>query len=141
MLSVSIGGNWNSSTYDEDVFNADGVTLVYEEGNQINEFPEYTLSGSVDYLNPGAINGMDFIALATLEHVAERTTGFGAIRTSGDDTTRLNARVGVQDENWGLYLFGENLNDEDGAVVPQLGSGFALRYRPRTIGLNLKLNF
>ncbi|QIB66997.1 TonB-dependent receptor domain-containing protein [Kineobactrum salinum] len=141
MLSFSIGGNWNSSTYDEDVLSADGMTLVYEEGKQINEFPKYTLSGSVDYLNPGAINGMDFIALAALEHMAERTTGFGAIRTSGDETTRLNARVGIQDENWGLYLFGENLNDEGGAVVPQANSVLALRYRPRTIGLNLKFNF
>ena len=52
-------------------------------------------------------------------------------------------RLGVEGGVWGVYLFGENLTDDDGAVSPyQLGpAGPATRMRPRTIGLQLRASF
>lgn len=141
-LNLAFSGNWNESTYDEDVFNADGVTLVFEEGAQIQQFPPLTLTGSADYSHELG-SGWSGVGRVSVEYVEARTFGFGATQIASDDITRVNARLGVENESVGVYVFAENLNNYDGRATTAgtVPLDFGFRYRPRTIGVNVKLNY
>jgi outer membrane receptor protein involved in Fe transport len=79
-----------------------------------------------------------------MQYTSERTDTVNFAAPS-DGTTTLDLRLGVEGNAWGVYLFGDNLTDEDGAVdvyssgVP--GTGPATRLRPRTFGVNLRYSF
>ena len=65
---------------------------------------------------------------------------------TGEENARVNLRVGIENDQFGIYAFAENLSNDDNAISPNatfLGAfgGFASRYRPRTIGVNLSASF
>ena len=58
----------------------------------------------------------------------------------GDDRELLRVRAGASNDSFGVYLFGDNLLGEDGAIYSQntVGDLFALTQDyPRQIGIEL----
>lgn len=142
-LTLTATGNFNETTYSDDVFDTFG-RVVFEDGAQLQFVPEYTVTGAADYVHPFG-NGWSFVARASLEMVGERTITDNSLTSiSGDDNKRINARFGVENDRWGVYLFGENLNNDDNRINPAgtaLARGYASRYRPSTIGLNVRFDY
>ena len=56
----------------------------------------------------------------------------------------LRARVGVEKDRFGVYLFGSNLLGEDGPIysqeVPNGVTGYTMDY-PRQLGVEMQFNF
>lgn len=150
---LSVGGNvsWNDSKYGEDVSVsaidiATGDTvpvLVFPKDQRLANVPEWTASLWADYRWPlefgnGAWEGY-FHADAQYRDVITNADGAGGSLLS-DDSLVTRARIGIDNETWGVFLYANNLFDEDSAFTPANPefSIQATRLRPRTIGLNVK---
>lgn len=57
-----------------------------------------------------------------------------------DDIRLLNARLGLESERWQLYLYGRNLEGEDGRLAPSQRERSA-RARPKQVGIQLNFSF
>ena len=145
-LFLSVAGNWNNTEYAETITDAFGLTAV-NEGERVAGTPELTIAGSIDYSHD---LGGDWRAVgrASVEHNSSRSAfGFNALAFDfepvfGDQNTRVNLRAGIENDVVGIYGFAENLNDDDNAINPDGDNpAFATRYRPRTIGVNVKVKF
>ena len=69
-----------------------------------------------------------------------KQAGLFATTAVGDDRQLLRARFGASNESFGVYLFGNNLLGEDGAIYSQnpVGGLFALTQDyPRQVGIEL----
>ena len=49
--------------------------------------------------------------------------------------------VGIDNGRWGIYLYGTNITDEDGAYLPAFAPNPPNRLRPQTFGINVKFRF
>ncbi len=116
------------------------------EGDPAEDVSDFTFNASVLYRKP-VTDTLDGFARVALNYATERDnptliTGTGL---PSDNILQLDARVGVEAENWGIYLYGDNLTNEDGAVNLQfLGAGGefqGVRLRPRTIGIEVSVNY
>ncbi|MEM8986654.1 MAG: TonB-dependent receptor [Pseudomonadota bacterium] len=145
-LTFNFSGNINDTTYRDTVTDASGFVTIFPEGQQVVLTPEVTLSGSLNYIH-NISDDWRAIGRASVEYNGARDAidaTFSVI--SGDPNTRVNLRLGVENDKYGIYAFAENLNNDDNAIVPlttaaAAGLGYASRYRPRTIGVNLKVNY
>ena len=139
-LSFALAGNINDTTYADTVTDAFG-RVIFEEGEQIQFVPEYTVSASVDY-SYSLGNDWRAVARASVEQVGERTTTDNSLTSvSGESNTRINLRLGIEKGSLGAHLFAENLGNDDSRINPAgtlLARGYASRYRPRTVGINLR---
>ena len=137
-LLLSASGNFNETEYQEDAPNA-GVF----DGDPVTWVPETTLSASASYAWPvGSYSGVAYVGAVYTDERSDYAPGH--VFTS-DDITLVNARVGLEAERWSIFLTGENLTDEDGAVSQLAGftqvGGDPSRSRPLTYGLELNLLF
>lgn len=135
-LSLQAGASVNDAEYKEAVPGA-GIN----EGDRIAGVPKTTWNAAVTYERPMTASLTAF-ARAGVQYTSERF-GIGLTSTPSDDLTTVDARLGLEGEHWGAFLFGDNLTDENGALTAiGLGAlGQANRYRPRTVGLNLRISF
>ena len=142
-LELTLNGGYSDSTYGETVTDVGGV--VFDDGQRVQLFPELTLSATAAYRRSLGAGGLRGMARLRVEHTTERSSNFGSVTTEGDKITQGSIRAGVERDHWGVYAFVDNLFDEAGRVTGgQIQPGFedlATRLRPRTIGLNLRLNF
>ena len=131
-LRFTLSGNTNDSHYV-------GTALAHNDGDQIDFAPKYNYGAAVDWgfhltqNLPGAF------------HVDYQKTGsfpinFGVYGASvySDPVDFVNARIGITVATVELYLYGQNLTDQNGAVYPANpfgGQPSAMRPQPRTVGL------
>ena len=121
-----------------------GTTHI--EGDPMDGVPEYTLSFSADYRFEwwGGVGGharMDYF-YQDEQITSVRGFGYAEERVTSEGQKSLNARLGWTLQNWSLYVFGENLTNEE----QQLGVPIAtlLEYvlqQPRTVGVTARLQF
>ncbi|NIB38203.1 TonB-dependent receptor plug domain-containing protein [Pseudomaricurvus alkylphenolicus] len=142
-LRIQMGGNVNESEY-KNSFGSPGATI--ESGSQITQVPEYSVYASIDYNR--SLSGWD--GLEGVLHLGIQQTDEKPIYSVGqvynsDTSTSVNLRLGIQAEQWGLFLFSNNLLNEDGltsAVGSTLDpSVLGPRVKPRTFGVNLKYRY
>ena len=135
-LDLRIAGSYVDAEYTEDI---PGTPIV--DGDPISGVPDTTVSATGTYRWPMGATWNGFVRGA-VQYTSEREdVASGALPS--DSTTRVDLRLGVEGNAWGLYLFGDNLTNEDGAVgVRQFGpDGPATRLRPRTYGINFRYNY
>ncbi len=115
-------------------------------GDPMDGVPEYTLSLAADYSFDwwGDVGGHARLDYFFQDDQITSVRGFGYAeeRVIAEGIKTLNARVGWTLQNWSLYVFGENLTNEE----QQLGVPIAtlLEYvlqQPRTIGLTARMHF
>jgi hypothetical protein len=86
----------------------------------------------------GSLGGF---ARADVQHTSARSGKILGLPDS-DTVNDVNARLGIEAGSWAVYLSGENLTNQDGAVdIPQSGNAGVARLRPRTIGLKLSYKY
>jgi len=142
-LELALTGNINESEYREDV--NDTVGVVVANGQRIQGFPKSTVAASANYSRQFGARGWRGVGHFRIERTSERSLNFGSVTTEGDKITQAALRVGLEGEQWGAYLFADNLFDEDGMVdgpgLTPATADVATRLRPRTFGLNLRFDF
>ena len=156
-LTVGLTGAWNDSEIAGDVFaqatvfdpqtgTATGETVpikVFSGGDRLDNSPKYTLGATLGYVRQIS-NGVTLVANGSAQYATQRELrSFGAL-VVGDKLFTVDARIGVDMDRWGIYLFARNLTDEDGVIAAspfKLIQGFGTRPRPRTIGLNFKFRY
>jgi iron complex outermembrane receptor protein len=120
---------------------AAGVNI--RKGDRVTRVPEDTLSASATYRWP-LTNSLNAFLFGQAQYTSDQVDVINNLEPS-DDVTLFGARAGVEGQSWGLYLFGDNLSDEDAAMsVAGVFNGLVLptaRPRPRTVGLNLSYRF
>ena len=114
------------------------------------------MNAGATYVKPTGIRDLDLTATFNLQYASDRAlTVLSAPSLEGDDTLRTDLRLELGNERWGVYVFGENLNNEDGVVSPAsstfefvsdapaipLDGIIGTRLRPRTIGGGMRLRF
>lgn len=131
----------------------------YTKGNKVPYAPDYTATAGVDFVVPMGDSGLSFIARLDASFTGE--TWFSAVqeesvltqfgvpgdysKTSRDDFTVLNARIGVSADNWQVVAWGRNLTDEkylaEVIPAPEFGGSFAHEAPGLAFGLDLKYSF
>ncbi len=135
---------YTDSQIDEDVFDALGGVIA-SNGDEIPLIPE--LSGNLwaDYRFPVGQNYEGSVNAGYAFRSSNFSTPDNSAETENDSYGQLNLRVGVENERYGVYLFGHNLtNEEDTTQIQNIVGGSPLlsyRYvRPRTIGVEFRIN-
>ena len=145
-LTLQAGGSYIDATYSADVPD----TPLFK-GPPVYNVPKTTFNTSASY---GWDVGENLRAIASglAQHESARETALVA-GTPGDARTRLGARLGLESPaGWAVYLYGENLTNEDGAINARNASQFdqdgnllrlgaADRYRPRTYGVLFRYDY
>jgi outer membrane receptor protein involved in Fe transport len=145
-LTLQAGGSYIDATYSADV---PGTPLF--KGTPVYNVPRTTFNASASY---GWDVGENLRAIASglAQYESARETALTA-GTPGDARTRLGARIGLESPaGWAVYLYGENLTDEDGAIDARSASQFdpdgnllrlgaANRYQPRSYGVLFRYDY
>lgn len=123
--------------------NAGGLGVDFS-GNRLVGAPEFSGMAALQYDGPSGISGLDLFARAEIVHSDELET-----TTSNSATLRQNAydlvngRIGLRNDNYGVYLWGRNLTEED--IVGGGVQVFSVTTRwinaPRTYGVELRYQY
>jgi len=133
-LTLQAGGNFLDATVTDDI---PGTPIM--GGDEVEGTSDRSFSASAQY-RWGLNNGWNgFARLGAQYRTAQSNPAFPTFLPA-DNLTQVDARIGVEGEHWGLFLFGDNLLNEDGAITPG-NPGEQIFLRPRVIGLNLKLTY
>ncbi|MEM9483319.1 MAG: TonB-dependent receptor [Cyanobacteria bacterium P01_F01_bin.116] len=108
------------------------------DGNQLTYAPDLTYNLAVQYRSPAGIFGR-------VELQGAGTTYFEPDNALKQDPYAIvNARLGYEAENYGIYLFANNIFDTEyvnqAFSLPPLG-GLGIYGAPSTYGVQLKANF
>lgn len=139
-LLLELSGNYT----DTDVVSlAPGVAAVVK-GDSVDYTTDYagTLAGTYSFSWAAEMPGffrVDYNRLGP-SHITDRSIPEPILYKS-EVNDFLNARIGLQWNQWSIELYGANLNNEDRLQDPNGGFGFGTRPRPRTIGIRLGGNF
>ncbi len=151
-LNATVSGNYNQTEFQE----TDALGL-FTAGDQVLNTPKYTVAGALDFNQPIFGGNWSLVGRTSVEVVGKRTGVVTAFPTFapftpvpgdplvGETSVRVNLRAGIQHENVGFHFFAENVNNDDSRQVGSpvgtaRGVNFS-RYRPRTVGINVKLNY
>jgi outer membrane receptor protein involved in Fe transport len=143
-LTVSFSGNINEAEIRKDVLDFRGI--AFKKGARIPGVPAHSANFAATYLWPldggserrGGLRGLIH---GDLQYNSDRPGGGIGVARASDHHMQINARVGIENDRWGLYLFGTNLTDENTALEAITLSGNSTRPRPRTLGVNLRARY
>jgi iron complex outermembrane recepter protein len=147
-LRAAIG--WSDLKFAEDVLSFDRGSgrnvLLFPEDGRINSSPAWTGSIGGNYRISALLDGMDIVLSSTYAYrstlEARTLSGATLIETSSEDLRELNARLGLESDQWSVELYADNLLDERAALSPSnITTGMSDRQRPRTIGVQLDYHF
>ncbi len=145
-LTLQVGGSWVDATYSADV---PGTPL--HRGTAVYNVPKTSLNASAAYAWDVGTN-LRGVVSANVHHDSARETALTA-GTPGDPLTLAGARIGLESPaGWGVYLYGNNLTDEDGAINARSASlynpdgsllrlGSSNRPQPRTFGVLFRYDY
>jgi len=139
-LSFTATGNWNSTEFTNV---ADLGDVSAEDGQQINFVPKWSMSLIANYFWPISdnVNGLINVSYS---HISGQRGTFNTNAPEGDSRNLVRARVGAEFDMVSVYLFANNIFDEDGEIYRQLPTDGALltsRDRPRTYGAEVEFKF
>ncbi len=145
-LSLTLSASYIDAEIGETVISPDGVEVA-NEGNEIPFIAPFTANLGFDYSHPFG-NNMSFVASGNYAY-KDRTfsDAANAENQKNDSYDMLNARIGVQWENWGIYAYGRNLANTDATTLKTQPIGvlndviFSIYVPPRSFGLELQASF
>lgn len=93
--------------------NANAVLAGAAKGNEVPQVPTWTATLGIDYTVPGEALGIsgEFKANINYQYVGARYSDL-ANREKMPDYHMVNARIGWENERWGVHAFVNNLLDE-----------------------------
>ncbi len=141
-LSLNITANWNSAEFTSIANDALTAATGVERGDRLNLVPEWTFAVMANYLWDLS-DSWEGLANLGFSHLSPQQGQFGT-GAEGDSRNLLRARLGVQNGNFGAYLFGNNLLGENGVIYGQTPVGgfqsFTQDY-PRQVGVEFTYDF
>ncbi|MEM8919332.1 MAG: TonB-dependent receptor [Pseudomonadota bacterium] len=133
-LNVTAG-----ASYIDGEFTADVPNTPILAGDRITNVSEFTANLAIDY-SAEISDQLTGTAHIGASFATDRVDTSFVANAPGDDILLLDARFGIEHETWGIYVFGDNLTDENGAINARTPLG-AVRPRPRTFGVELLSQF
>jgi len=123
--------------------NAGGVGIDFS-GNTLVSAPEFSGMAALTYDGPSPFDGWNLLARGEVVHSDSLFTDTANSPDLEQDAYDLvNTRIGLRNDNFGVYLWGRNLTDED-----IIGGGvkvFSVTTRwinlPRTYGVELRFEY
>ena len=127
-------------------------TSFINKGDPLQQVPEFTASGSIDYFIPAVVGNADLFVRLDANYIDDSVTrtnaSSNAATRSRDGYEQINLRTGLETNNWTVALYVRNLTNN----IANLGDNRSLaaetpgriRYvvsRPRTIGLDVQYQF
>jgi iron complex outermembrane receptor protein len=171
-LEISFAGSLTEAEFDSTVVDGGGAVIGgIQKGNRLASVPEYQVALTAGYywpLNFG--NEMEAFVAGTVQHVGDRFTQpsdqvpgagnfasglpFGGatgaevttVDLELDAYTLINLNAGIQNDDWGLTFFVNNVADENVNLSFDRERGGRARLafatnQPRTIGITVRRNF
>ena len=139
-LTLHAGMSLVDSKQKADVPNTDLM-----KGDPLPEVAEFMANAHAHYQWPlaGTFNGFNGMARLAVRHAGEREDTTSLANLSSDAMTMVDARLGIENDRYGVYLFTTNLTDEDGALKARgVASSFAAtRPVPRTFGIEVSVRY
>ncbi len=141
-VSFGFSGHWNDAKLTEtvEILALDPTTgmsvpaVVFMDGDPIPLVPSTTFNADVELQH--YFGGLRGFAALRGAYTDERFRTLFGLRDFSDKVTRLDLRLGVDAERWGVHLFADNLNNEDGITIPSLVTDKGIPYHPRAIGID-----
>ena len=138
-LSLSINGNFNNAQ-----FTAPLAALNIEKGDRLDNSVRESYGADITYRAPfsfGESGGnLEWMFNTNYQHSSAREIrSFGTLGFA-DSLDIMTARVGIESEKWGIYLFGNNILDEKGAAGGTSAEAL-IRLAPPSIGVNGRITF
>jgi iron complex outermembrane receptor protein len=123
--------------------NAGGLGVDFS-GNTLVGAPEFSGMAALQYDGPSGLPGWDLFARAELIHSDElETTTSNSASLQQNAYDLVNGRLGLRGENFGVYLWGRNLTEED--IISGGVQVFSVTTRwinaPRTYGIELRYEY
>jgi len=141
-ITVTAGLNLMESEYIDTPENS-GVN----DGDQIQSVPDWTGFAAMDYKKPVSyFGGSNVIVGLFATYMGERYAyGSGGETAKTDGFSRVDARAGLETENWSLTLHVKNISDSDDRTYNTTGSlaiePYDVYMQPRTTELLLNYTF
>lgn len=120
-------------------YSADIPNSPVKEGDNPANISEVTGNVSLTYRD-SAFSDFDWFGFWSTQYFSERVNTNFATYTEGDDVVLMNARFGIDNSTYGVYLFANNITNEDGALSAR-EPDLAVRNQPRTFGIEMSLQF
>ena len=124
------------------------VAGVVEEGDPLQFVPEWTGSLIADYTSASAIANMDLNVRADLSYVGDSLSTVNAIPRERDAYEQLGLRLSLSNDRYRATLYAKNLTntianlgDNRSIAAETPGRPRWVASRPRTIGLEVGVNF
>lgn len=171
-LQLTFAGGFTEAEFDSTVVDGGGNVLGgIEKGNRLASVPEWQAAATAAYYWPISWGeGMEAFVAGSVQHLGSRFTqpgdqvpgagdfpsGLAFGGASGTDITSLdlelepytlvNLNAGIQNDDWGVTLFVNNVTDENANLSFDRERGGRARLafatnQPRTIGLTVRRNF
>ena len=138
-LNFRLAGNYTNSEIDE-TFDVGSTLLTAAAGAKLPLVPNFKINAAAQYVYPLSTH----LDLKTRVDVAYIDDSYSDIANTplleNDSYVSLNARMGLEHDNWTLYLFGNNLADARGEMITT-STGESALITPRTYGVGLRLSY
>jgi len=129
----------------EDVYNAFGE-LIAADGNKIPFAPDWTVGTTLDYMWPVSNSLEGLLHLGYAYRDENYSNAENDEMSKNDKYNQIRLRGGVEGERWGLYLFVNNLTNNNNTTfkyrpVSVTPLTYITYVRPRTIGIEANWRF
>jgi len=141
-LTLNLAGNWNNAEITKIYDVLKPALLDAKEGDRPPFVPEWTLAISANYAWQVTEKWAGLVNLS-YNHIDAQPGQFDT-GSYGDTRDLLRARIGLQGDRFGIYLFGNNLLGEDGAIYAQTPAGAIHAWtqdHPRTLGIEVAYKY
>ena len=139
-LSFGVGGSY----VDTEMKEVRAVVASHAEGDPLDGIPKYHVTLWSKYEFDWSENTPGFVRI-DYNQQGESFTRDNTLGPwwagSSDIINNLNLIAGLERNQWSIELFGRNILNDRGYVDSNVAAEFATRARPRTIGLNVKVDF
>jgi iron complex outermembrane receptor protein len=137
-LDFGVAMSWNDLTFDSDVISNGAV--LFNGGERLNYSSKYTGSAYLEYSFPIGVSGFRGQFSVSANHTSKQNNRGAGYLALGNDLTFARASFAINSPNhWSATLFGDNLNNEDGATPAVYPVPYWYpRPRPRTVGLQFE---
>ncbi|MEM6582583.1 MAG: TonB-dependent receptor [Pseudomonadota bacterium] len=124
-----------------------GEPLVFApSGTRIPQTADLNFTAGFEGLYPNVVFGADIVGNVTYAYLGDRLNilEIGKLDEEVPDIAVVDARLGLEQEDWSLFLYAKNLfNEIEASYIEDLGSFGSQEFinTPRTIGLTYRHNF
>lgn len=152
-LSLTLSGSYTDATFDGDYIppgSPPGAPPVYRDGEPLNLIPKWIVNAMASHTH--SIGSLTGTAYASLQYSSVRSLiAVAQPAVPADKTIRMDARYELGRDRWGVFVYAQNLTNEDAAHTPStaqtafppflLEGKMAARLQPRTLGFGVRYAF